>query len=152
MHKLTLSYSSNRARMTVHLPNCGVKSFVVGKACTYGLLRMETEVCPRARFSHAVWSCLERWRRRRRTSPFVNRTGERILWNLCGALICFSQRTVQHREREREREKERERERERWEVVSTLSDLREPMAGQILPGRRVPQKRWVSDHEQSLCQ
>lgn len=42
-----------------------------------------------------------------------------------------------------------QRGRESREIVSfMLSDLREPMAGQIFPGRRVSQKRWVSKCEQ----
>lgn len=61
MHKLNYfwGYSHNKARMSLHL------SFVMW--CNslwenmYVLLHMETEVCLRSRFSHAVWSCLKRW-------------------------------------------------------------------------------------------
>lgn len=91
-----------------------------GNARMYALIRMETEVCLRARFSHAVWS-LPLEVSRRRTSPFVNRTGERVL---CG----YSAETRSAFPREwlnAEREERGER--------NTLSDLREPINGPDSP-------------------
>lgn len=86
---------TERRRLRIAQPWCEV--ICCGRKCMCVLLHMETEVCPWARFSHAVWSCLERWRSRR-TSPLVNRTGECILWNLSGVMTCFSQPMTQRGE------------------------------------------------------
>lgn len=124
MHKHDKEYCDHRANMTVHLLTL---AFVVGKhVCFFYCTWKPRCVC---RFSHAVWSCLERWRSRG-TSPFINRTRECILWNLSGVMTRFSHRMTQYGENRIERESR--------ETVSMLSDLREPMADKIFPRRWVP--------------
>lgn len=88
-------------------PNCGVKSFVVGKHVLHVgfLARGNRGVSAGQIFTRTVWSCLERWGRRG-TSPFVNRTGECILCNLGGGLICFSHEWVNIEGKTRKRERE----------------------------------------------
>lgn len=103
-------------------------------------MTVKTEVCLWARFSHAVWSCLKRWREEQ---PHPSSTEpESVFSGISAECWCAFPREWLNMEEMSERERETE------EIVSTLSDLREPMAGQIFPGRRGLQERWVSKYEQ----
>lgn len=83
---------------------CHVMQFVVGKHVCF-IAHGNRGVSAEQIFTCCVVLPQEVRRRRRRTSPFVNRTGERILCNHYGALICFSQRMTQHTVEEGERKR-----------------------------------------------